>query len=460
MPKRNLIWIGAILAAAVVTVYVTRTVPPRDPSSDSNLKALSSAYQTINENYYLPVDDDLLRQGAINGMVEMLDEFSRYIPPGKAVALDLRLKGVERGLGLRVQVAEGDVTVLGPLPASPAHRGGVRAGDRILAIDGKKVEGLTQDVVEQMLDGKAGMTVELELQHRDGAKEVLALKPGDYPFETVEGLCRAASGEWTYLVDDDEGIGYFRIKEFVEKNTLESFQNTVRELADLRAVVLDLRDNPGGSLRPAVEVADLFLDSGVIVTAVYRGARRDVYKAHVEGTLPRFPVVVLVNARTASAAEIVAGSLRQHDRAVLVGTRTWGKGCLQNVFPLPENMGKVSLTTAQWFLGDGETVSRKPGSDRWGVDPHEEVLLSPQAQARLQKLKLVAEVLPSPATAPATGPARAAIVQEILTTDTQLRRALQILKTPKAYDRILQQAAAERVRKHSATSQAATGHDE
>ena len=447
MPKRNLIWIVAIVAAAAVVAWVTRN--PRPPGYDrpgrAPLAPLARTHRLIRENYYLPVDDETLHRGAVRGMIRQLDEFSSYIPPERVEEFSHRVRGLQRGLGLRLEIASGALTVVGPLPGSPAHRASLACGDRIVAIDGQSPDGLTLRQVQRLLDGEKDTEVLLTVI-RSGAEkqETIELLRDEFPVETVLGCYRDHIGRRVYAIDPEAGLIYVRIREFVQ-NTTEQFQRAFRQLSGIRGLVLDLRDNPGGRFEAAVEATDMFIGRGVIVTKLTRRSAPRIYRAHDEGTLPPIPMVVLINGRTASAAEILAGALRFCDRAVLVGSRTRGKGCVQTMFPLRDDLGQINLTTSEFFFEQDRQITRRPGSDVWGVDPHEPVAISPAQRQALEQLWARAEVLPPEDTPPQAHCTRQ---QRMLTkwikADPQLARAVRLIRSPKRLDAILADAAEQR----------------
>ncbi|MCK4275817.1 MAG: PDZ domain-containing protein, partial [Phycisphaerae bacterium] len=386
MPKRNIVWILAILAAAAVTLWVTRKDPPLTGPQRQQFDPVIWTYRHIQDNYYRRVAESDLRRGAVRGMVEALDEFSSYVEPDQAEMIERRAMGRRRGMGLRVKMVNGRVQVIGPLFGSPAHRAGIFAPQRILAIDDVDLGNLTLAQVNDLLSGPVGTDVQLLIETPDAETRSVKLARSEFPLETVQGLSRDAKGRWIWMIEKTGRIAYVRIKEFVP-DTGQFFQRAVRALEAPGGLVLDLRDNPGGLLPAAIEVANLFLRQGEIVTITSRGGKGQTYTASAEGTFPQtLRVVVLINAKTASAAEIVAGALSQRGRAVLVGTRSRGKGCVQTIYHLPGKLGSVNLTTSEYVLADGQRITRTPGSDTWGIDPHVQVTHLPHLQEKLREL--------------------------------------------------------------------------
>jgi len=464
MPKRNLIWIAAIIVAAAVVVWVTGRPPgPAGRAKPGEFDAVADAYCLIKDRYFKATDGAELRSGAVRGMVANLDEFSSYVPPDELEAFSHRIMGMDRGLGLRLESDAGRITVVGPLANSPAHKAGILGGDVLLAIDGRAIDGLSLARVERMLAGPLGREVKLTIQRRAGPRRTLTVTRAEFPIESVQGLSRDPAGKWVYMVRPDDGLVYVRVREFVN-GTGARLRDVLTRLGSLRGVLLDLRANPGGMLPEAVASANIFLRRGVIATSVARGREPVKYCAVAAGTLGDFPMVVLIDGRTASAAEILAGALKLHDRAVLVGTRTRGKGYVQTMYRLPGRLGQINLTTSEFLIGRTVPVSRMPGSETWGVDPHPGMVvpLAGPVQAALKKLRIRAEVLPSPPGEPSTRSSTQAgpIADELVRIDGQLAEALDLLAQPERVDEILRRAAAERARRQALTTRRATEEDE
>ena len=481
MPKRNLIWVIALVVTAVVTFQVSRPPPPVADPVMEQLRPMAEAYRLIQDNSLLPVKDVDLLRGAAGGLAGAVDEFSTYIPADKVEAFGRRMEGKERGVGLRMDFLDGGAIVRGAMFGTPAYQAGLRAGDVLLSVNGSPVEHLTAAQVDGLLrDGPVGRTVRLEVQRADEAPRVVALVCQDTPVETVVGLYRDAAGKWVYLADPNNRAAYFRIREFTP-STMEEFQTAYRQVDGMSGLILDLRDNPGGRLPSAVDVADLFLAQGTIVTVTDRVGQSRHYVARPEGTYPAdLPVVVLIDGRTASAAEIVAGALREGRRAVLVGTRTRGKGYVQSMIQLPGDLGQINLTTSEWLLGEDRHISRRAGSETWGIDPHVGISVLPAKRQRLAMLRARCELpaadeeKPSstrrtPAAMPATtetAPNEPSIGVSLLEADAPLARAVELLRSPHDIQQLLNAAvesagqtrqAAQRGAAPSAATQPAMG---
>lgn len=462
MPKRNLIIIGALMAAAAVILWLTRDRPTvvLVPGSDAGrLGGVAHAQDLIRENYYRVGDRDpcaltpasapsdlRLTRWMVEGMIHGLgDPFSRYVPPEDVQDFDSLMSGRIGGVGVKFEVVADEVRVIGCLPRSPAHKAGLLPGDVLLTADGEALPGRKPSEIRRMLDGKAGTQVSLSFR-RGEQIEKLDLPRQELTVESVEGLHRDASGQWVCHLPTGDKLGYVRIKEFLS-DTPERVQAALRSAEPMEGLALDLRDNPGGKFEAALAVADLFLKQGPICTVFGRTGPPQRYATRDKTQCPEYPVVVLVNAHSASGAEIVAGALSVNGRAVVVGTRTRGKGCMQRAFKLDADLGQISLTTSEYFVGDDQPVSRRPGSDTWGVDPHVEVTLAESLQEELARMRLELELAPwpRPVTTSTSLPATAsAYGSQLVLRDRQLFRAIDLLQDPAQMKDLLQRAADER----------------
>jgi len=453
MPKRNLIWIAVIVGAGVVTVLLTRTPPrPEDPDM-ARFRPVSRAYRMLRERAYQSPSEGRLQQGAVRGMVEQLDEYSSYIPQDRVRSFLSRLQGDMLCTGLVVAIdANGLPEVVGSLPGSPAHEAGLTAAGRLISVDGDDVASMSIHEIRGLLDAPRVKPVEVVMADPNGQKNTIHLPRRKRQVESVTGVGRTDDGRWEYFLDPGRDLAYIRIREFLPR-TAGEIQQALRELSGLEGLVLDLRDNPGGQLESGFAVANLFLRQGVVFTQVDSKSERSVHEARAGGTRPDVPMVVLINDCTASAAEIVAGSLRLHARAVLVGTRSRGKGLVQSMIHLPDNMGLANVTTGEFFIGVDVPVARRPGATSWGVEPHIPLpLTAPAEQARRRFWLGVDVVAPAresgdgedrtsaPATGPATGPARA--ICPAMSADAQLAEAVGLLESPERMQKILSRQAA------------------
>jgi len=400
------------------------------------LTLFADTLDQVERNYVKEVSRRELMEAAIQGLLSKLDEHSDYIPPEQ---LDSFRTGVESefgGIGIRVGVIDGRLTVITPLLGTPAYRAGIQAGDQIVKIGDAAAEGMALEDAIQRMKGRIGTELELTVRHKaNGPTETLKLQRELVRMETVLGVRRQADDAWDFQLLADPRIAYLRISSF-SRQTHEDLQVALETLTrgptPLRGLVLDLRFNPGGLLSSAIQVADLFLERGTIVSTVGRNIAPRTWAAREEGTFGGFPMVVLVNHYSASASEIVAACLQDHQRAVVIGERTWGKGSVQNIIELEGGQSALKLTTAGYQRPSGKNIHRFEGAteaDDWGVRPDEGFLLplEPADMRRLLSVQQTQEILapkpPSDAVAPPDAD-RDRALQE----DTQLQKALEYLK--------------------------------
>jgi len=324
----------------------------------ANLAIFARALAHIEMSYVGSVDQDALIYGAIRGMVRTLDPHSDYLNPNEYRILASDTRGRFGGIGVEIDVRDGWLTVSAVFPNGPAHRAGLQVGDRFVSIDGLRARDMPIEEAVRRMRGEAGTEVVINLRRADDAPAIEArLKREIISVDAVEAE-----------VLPDRFV-YVRMRVFQETTTrelqdvLDRADVETRAQGGVRGILLDLRDNPGGLLDQAVLVADEFLSDGVIVSTRGRGDRElSTASARKAGTRADFPMVVLVNGYTASAAEIVSGALHDHGRAVIVGTRTFGKGSVQNVIELPD-ASALKLTIARYYTPSGRSIQAQ------GIDP-------------------------------------------------------------------------------------------
>jgi carboxyl-terminal processing protease len=345
------------LAIALTAVLVTRDEdPPGHPAADENLELLADVLDRVRNEYVDAIDERRLVEGAIRGIVAELDEHSRFLDAAEYEDIRIATTGTYTGIGLDLRLHDGRITVVEPLAGAPAQAAGILAGDVVVAIDAVPVEGEDVAVTINRMRGAAGTPITLDVV-RAGELEPLkfALVRDEIEVQTVRSA---------YLGD---GYAYVRLSGFAD-DTRDDLERAVEELhatagRELEGVVLDLRDNPGGVLDSAVEVADLFLDTGLIVrgNGRIRQARFAQY-AQPGDALERARLAVLVDGDSASGAEIVAAAIQEHARGRIVGERTYGKGSVQSVVPLAGGSA-LKLTTSRFVMASGESI------DGDGVEP-------------------------------------------------------------------------------------------
>jgi len=352
MPKK-------LMAAAAVLAFLAVTVNGSAQTKNSSetyrqLDLFGDVFERVRANYVEKVGDEELIEAAINGMLTSLDPHSSYMSPKSFKDMQVQTRGEFGGLGIEVTMENGFVKVVSPIDDTPAFRAGLQSGDYITHLDGEAVQGLTLAQAVGKMRGKVGADIKLKIR-REGRK----------PFDVTLTRDNIKIRSTRWRTEDD--VGYVRITSFSEQahDGLINAMKKIKEKlgAKLKGVVLDLRNNPGGLLDQAIKISDAFLDRGEIVST--RSRRADDATRHnaKPGDLAeKLPMVVLVNGGSASASEIVAGALQDHRRAIILGTRTFGKGSVQTIMPLSGH-GAIRLTTARYFTPSGRSIQAK------GIDP-------------------------------------------------------------------------------------------
>lgn len=338
------------------------------------LKLFVDTLDQVERNYVQDISRRELVEAAIQGMLSKLDQHTNYISPEE---LDQFKTGVESefgGIGIHVETRNGELTVVSAVPGSPAHRAGLGRGDVITHVQNQALKGLPIDEAIRRLKGKAGTTVEFTVRHSKADKtETMKLAREVVRMETVVGVSRKPDNTWNYWIDEEKKLAYVRVGSFA-RHTAEELRKTLKELTsqDLHGLIFDLRFNPGGLLSSAIEVSDLFISEGRIVSTSGRNVEERHWDARRRDTFGDFPMVVLINRASASASEIVSACLQDHQRAAVGGERSWGKGSVQNVVELEGGHSALKLTTAKYYRPSGKDIHRDEdeGEDgEWGVRP-------------------------------------------------------------------------------------------
>ena len=334
----------------------------RDLSADSEetyrgLTLFTDVIELVEKNYVDEVDEKKMIEAAIQGMVHSLDPHSTLLPPDALKELQIDTHGEFTGIGIHITMRDNLVTVISPIEGTPAYRAGIKAGDRIIKVDDKPTEDL-RDAVKRMR-GPKGTKVKVTIL-RKGETEPL-------DFEMIRDVIPIYSVKTEMI---KPGYGYVWITNFRENTTgdlVEALTVLDTEESPMKGLILDLRDNPGGILNQAIEVSDLFLESGEILSIKGRGGKSTkVYKAHANDIKRDYPIVVLINGGSASASEIVAGALQDHKRALVLGTTSFGKGSVQTIETLRDGYG-LKYTIARYYTPSGRSIQAK------GVEPDLEV---------------------------------------------------------------------------------------
>lgn len=369
----------AVVAAHGTESISDEPVPalPQEQEDYSDLLQLfMETFNDVERNYVDSISRRELMEAAIDGMLSKLDQHSDYITPAELEKHRRNVDSEFGGIGVQVMIDNGQLTIISPIYESPAYKVKLAAGDVITHVDGSPIAGLALAEAVQLMKGKRGTTIELTIHHPEQeSPETVQLVRENIRIRTVRGERRRADDSWDFMYDHELGIGYIRITSF-SRHTVGEMREAMNGLMSqtLNGLILDLRCNPGGLLSSAVEVCDMFVDEGVIVSTSGRNVAPREWKARRTGTYKGFPMAVLVNRFSASASEIVAAGLQDHSRAIVVGQRTWGKGSVQNVLALEQGRSALKLTTAEYHRPSGTNIDRKPGAadgDDWGVKPNE-----------------------------------------------------------------------------------------
>ncbi|HRO66153.1 MAG TPA: S41 family peptidase [Pseudobdellovibrionaceae bacterium] len=314
----------------------------------ADLQNFSKVLNLVQQYYVEEVDTKKLIYGAIKGMLRELDPHTNFMPPDIFKDFESETSGEFGGLGIEISVQNGILTIISPIEDTPAWKAGIKAGDKVIAIDGKTTKGASLVEASQMMRGKRGSKVILKIV-RDGED-----KPRDIAI--VRGSVKIRSVKYTDL---SEGYAYVRITSFIE-NTAPDLKKVIASHLSkhkkMEGLLIDLRRNPGGLLDQAVKVSDMFLKEGTIVSTIGRDkSNKEVSQATKRGKFTDFPLVVLVDGYSASASEIVSGALQDNKRALIVGERTFGKGSVQSVVKLPDGSG-LKLTVARYYTPSGVSI--------------------------------------------------------------------------------------------------------
>ena len=365
---------GFFGAQSLVAVDEKQTAADRMRQDFELMKLFAETYEQIDSHYVTEVDRRELVEAAIRGMVAHLDQYSTYIQPEDLKRFEQHIEQAFVGIGISVNTAGGKLEIVSPLAGSPAFRAGLRTGDVITEIDGQSVAGLSPAEVARLLAGPPGRSIVLGVLKPQAteAQQVTVIRD-TIQVPTVVGHNRDAEQQWDFMLNAEKKIGYVRLTHF-SRNTATELRTAVDRLvsSDLKGLVLDLRSNPGGLMESSIEIADMFLDTGKIVSMKGRSVPERSWQAKRGDTLPSFPLAVIVNRLSASASEVLSASLQDNERAVIVGERTWGKGSVQNLVELESGRSALKLTTASYFRPSGINIHRfaesKP-EDAWGVMP-------------------------------------------------------------------------------------------
>jgi carboxyl-terminal processing protease len=439
-----LLLIGIALGVLLSTHWVPNVSAVGRQDYES-LESFSNILSIVRKNYVEEVDTKTLVSGAINGMLHSLDPHSAYLTPDLYKELQSDTQGRFGGLGIEITVKGGILTVVSPIEDTPAFKAGIKPGDQIFKIEEEFTKDMSLVDAVKKMRGLKGTKINLTIR-REGSPDLI-------DFSLVRDIIRVRSVRSRSL---EPGYGYIRLAQFQERSDRDlqrALEKLAAEKGGVKGLVLDLRNNPGGLLTQAVRVSDLFLESGLIVYTEGRiEAQKQKYFAQKDGSWMDFPIVVLVNGGSASASEIVAGALQDHKRAVVLGTKTFGKGSVQTILPLDDSSA-LRLTTARYFTPNGRSIqttgivpdivldntpgdgnaeaAKRPGLREENLPGH---LNNPQpgSDAAPQSDQEREKQIPS------SGPTG----DETIDKDAQLKRALDLLKSWDVFKQVVQKRAA------------------
>jgi carboxyl-terminal processing protease len=380
--KKTRVIVGFAVVVAFLSIFIIssqRHSSAEGKGSDyESIELFTDVMSIVKKSYVEDVDTKKLIYGAINGMLSSLDPHSSFMPPDTYKEMKIDTKGAFGGLGIEISIKEGVLTVISPIEDTPAFKAGIKAGDMILKIDEKFTKDLNINDAVKRMRGQKGSKVVLTIM-RDGFE-----KPKEYPI--IRDIIQVKSVRSSLM---DGGYAYVRIAQFQEKtdDDLSKALKTMKEefKGELKGLILDMRNDPGGLLDQAVKVADHFVPEGQMI--VYTEGREKDSKMQFTskrgGKEPNFPIVVLINGGSASASEIVAGALQDHKRAIILGTQSFGKGSVQTIIPLSDDSG-LRLTTARYYTPKGRSIQAK------GITPDitVEAIELPKATAKKDSLHL------------------------------------------------------------------------
>jgi len=356
--RKKIHYVILVISVSSLLIFgggVYRALSASSDDTYRSLKVFSDVIEQLENNYVEEVDSKELIQKAIQGMVQSLDPHSTYLPPDALELLQDDTKGEFSGVGIVITARKGMLTVVSPIEGTPAYRAGIKAGDIIYKVDGTSTREITIGEVVKKIKGPKGTAVTLTILRKGSSKPI--------DFKIIRNVIPVESVRYIML---NSKCGYVRIYNFTEKTTYD-LEDALEELesgeTELKGLIVDIRDNPGGLLPQAIGVSELFLEEGTILSIKGRLEKHtQIYKAHKNEKKREYPIIVLINGGSASASEIVAGALQDHKRALVLGTTSFGKGSVQTVKPLRDGSG-LQFTIARYYTPSGRSIQAK------GIEP-------------------------------------------------------------------------------------------
>lgn len=384
MPRRNVRAVLLVVAISLIFWRTSLNAKPRDEMMEL-YGTFVDAVEQVEANYVRPVNRKELLESALKGMLQNLDEHSTYLSESdfKQFQKDLGESFSGIGVSVTIDTDSNRLKILAPLVGGPAYAAGVMAGDIVLDIDGNSTEGWTRDKAVEALTGRVGTPVKMTVMHPGAEKtESLSMNRAIIELPSILGDIRKADDSWDFFIDKESKIAYIRLNGFYG-DTDEDLKKVLEELKEqgMKGLVLDLRNNPGGRLDSAVEICDMFVEEGKIVSTKGRNTRTTTHPATKGGLFDAadgkgsevLPMAVLINGNSASASEVVSACLQDHSRAKIVGRRSYGKGSVQHIIQLDEGDSALKITVASYWRPSGKNIHRDPkrskDTDEWGVTP-------------------------------------------------------------------------------------------
>lgn len=427
--KKLVAMAGMALVISIFLWGINHKVSAVSTKAYENIKIFTDAISIVQENYAEEVDPKNLIYGAVKGMLLGLDPHSAFMAPEEYKEMQVETKGSFGGIGIEIGLRDNILTVIAPIEDTPAFMAGIKAGDKIIKIEGKYTKDMSVNDAVKLMRGPKGAKVSIWIL-RDGFKD-------PQEFQIIRDIIIIKSIKYKSLED---GFGYVRISQFQEKtaNDLEDALNKLgSKEGKLKGLILDMRNNPGGLLQQAVEVSNKFLDKGLVVYTKGRSPGQDMrFEVRPGIAHPQYPIIALVNGGSASASEIVAGALQDHKRAVILGTQTFGKGSVQTIIPLSDGSA-IRITTSKYYTPSGRSIQAK------GIEP--DIVIGDAASQNHIKEKDLERHLMAEGGEPAKPEKEKKIKVEektekekTETEDIQLKRALDYLKSWYIFQGIVQ----------------------
>ncbi len=341
-----------IVAAIALCAGFTNSKPAaaRDHNTYKSLEKFADVINLLEKDYVEPINPDKLIQGAIKGMIASLDPHSSYMTAENFKDLQIETNGSFSGIGIEITIKNGELVIVSPIEGTPAFQQGLKAGDRIIKINGTYTKDMDMMAAVKLLRGKRGSKVTISIYRRGWPKlRTFTITRDVIPLHSVKSKILKP------------GYAYLRITSFQAKTTKDTLAalKQLRSKGQIKGLILDLRNNPGGLLEQAIGISDIFMDKGIIVSTKGRLTDQNMtYRAHKGAVAYDFPIIVLINGGSASASEIVAGALQDSGRALILGVQSFGKGSVQTVFPLNNGAG-LRLTTARYYTPSGRSIQAR-----------------------------------------------------------------------------------------------------